>query len=204
MIKLGNGIKRKGEIQMRPELTKSCRVEEFNQYYWLKEELQTFCREHGLSASGSKQEISTRILHFLETGEILKPQRKANVRKTTVSTHELSLDTVITEEHRCSQEVRAFFKSVISSFHFSTAIQSYFKTNVGKTYRDVVEYWYEEDKRKKDPSYKKEISPQFEYNQYIRDYFADPANKGKSREEAIKGWKRMKQTPGSNKYLFKK
>ncbi|MFK3938543.1 DUF6434 domain-containing protein [Alkalihalobacillus sp. NPDC078783] len=188
---------------MRPELTKSCRSEEFKQYYWLKEELQTFCREHGLSTSGSKQEISTRIEHFLETGEILKPQRKAKVHKTNVRTLELSLDTVIMGDHRCSQEVRAFFKSVIPSFHFSTAIQTYFKTNVGKTYRDVVECWYEEEKRKKNPSYKKEISPQFEYNQYIRDFFSDPANKGKNREEAIQGWKEMKKGPGSNKYLFK-
>lgn len=189
---------------MRPELTKNCRVEEFNQYYWLKEELQVFSREHGLSASGSKQEISARIQHFLERGEILKPQRKTRVRKATVSTSELNLDTIITEDHRCSQEVRAFFKSVIPSFHFSTTIQTYFKTNVGKTYRDVVERWYEEEKRKKDPTYKKEIASQFEYNQYIRDFFADQENKGKSREEAIQGWKRMKQAPGSNKYLFKK
>ncbi|MBM0064169.1 DUF6434 domain-containing protein [Alkalicoccobacillus gibsonii] len=189
---------------MRPELTRGCLAEEFKQYYWLKEELQTLCREHGLSASGSKQEISGRIQHFLKTGEILKPQRKASVSKATVSTSELSLDTIITEDHRCSQEVRAFFKSVIHSFHFSTTIQTYFKTNAGKTYRDVVERWYEEEKRKKDPTYKKEISSQFEYNQYIRDFFSDPSNKGKSREDAIEGWNEIKQSPGSNKYLFKK
>lgn len=189
---------------MRPELTKSCRAVEFTQYYWLKEELQRFCRDHDISASGSKQEISTRVEHFLRTGDILKPLQKQRVNHSKVLAHELSLDTVITKNHRCSQEARAFFKSVIPSFHFSTAIQSYFKANVGNTYRDVVNYWYEEEKRKKDPSYKKEISSQFEYNQYIRDFFADPSNKGKSREEAIKGWNKIKLKPGSNKYVFKK
>jgi len=54
-----------------------------------------------------------------------------------------------------------------------------------KTYSDVVEAWYEEDERKKVPSYKKEIAPQFEYNQFIRDFFSDAKNQGKSREEAI-------------------
>ena len=68
---------------------------------------------------------------------------------------ELNLQTVITENHRCSQHVRAFFKTVIPKFHFSTYIQDYFKNNVGKTYRDVVDAWNEEEKRQKDPSYKK-------------------------------------------------
>ena len=67
-------------------------------------------------------------------------------------------------------------------------------------YRDVVDAWYEEKERKKDPSYKKEISPQFEYTQFIRDFFADPNNKRKSRKEAIEAWNTIKKLPGSNKY----
>lgn len=107
---------------------------------------------------------------------------------------------VITENHRCSQNVRAFFKTVIPKFHFSTYIQNYFKNNVGKTYHDAVGAWYEEEERKKDPSYKSKIAPQFEYNQFIRDFFADINNKGKSRKEAIKAWHEIKKLPGSNKY----
>lgn len=76
----------------------------------------------------------------------------------------------------------------------------YFKNNVGKTYRDVVHTWYEEEERKKHSSYKKEIAPQFEYNQFIRDFFADPKNKGASREKAIEAWKQIKTLPGRNTY----
>src|SRR5699024_8401119 len=139
----------------------------FRNFYWLKEELQTFCRGNGISASGSKIEISDRIAVFLETGKIQKPMRKRNTSTKTVKLEELSLDTVITEKHRCSQEVRAFFKSVIPKFHFSTYIQNYFKENVGKTYQDVVDAWYEEEERKKDPSYKRKIGSQFEYNHLL-------------------------------------
>ena len=171
---------------MRPNLTKEISIKDFDEYYWLKEELQTFCRENGISASGSKMEISDRIKTYLLTGEIKKPIRKRRVNKKIETKSELSLDTVITENHRCSQDVRAFFKTVIPKFHFSTYIQNYFKNNIGKTYRDVVDAWYEEEERKKDPTYKKVIAPQFEYNQFIRDFFADPKNQGKSREEAIK------------------
>src|SRR5699024_1361193 len=185
---------------MRPELTRDLNVDDFRNFYWLKEELQIFCRENGISASGSKIEITDRIAVFLETGKIQKPMRKRNAATKKVNLEELSLDTIITENHRCSQVVRAFFKSVIPKFHFSTYIQNYFKENVGKTYQDVVDAWYEEEERKKDPFYKKQIGSQFEYNQFTRDYFADPKNKGKKREDAIKAWNKIKALPGSNKY----
>ena len=42
------------------------------------------------------------------------------------------------------------------------------------------------------------IDKQFEYNTYIRDFFAD--NKGKSLEEAITCWKYKKQLFGHNCY----
>ncbi|MED4532557.1 DUF6434 domain-containing protein [Metabacillus fastidiosus] len=185
---------------MRPLLTKEIHMKDFKNFYWLKEELQSFCRENGMSASGSKLEITDRIETFLLTGEIKKPLRKSSSKEK--KQEELSLDTVITKNHRCSQDVRAFFKTAISpSFHFSTYIQNYFKNNVGKTYRDVVTAWHEEEQRKKDPSYKKEIAPQFEYNQFIRDFFADPKNEGKSREDAIEAWNTIKKLPGSNKYI---
>ncbi|MFD2629517.1 DUF6434 domain-containing protein [Oceanobacillus kapialis] len=185
---------------MRPSLTKDISVDHFKNFYWLREELQAFCRENGISASGSKMEISNRIETFLQTGEIKKPIRKSNVHTKSLQQIDLSLDTVILENHRCSQHVRAFFKTVIPNFHFSTYIQNYFKNNIGKTYRDVVEAWYKEEERKKDPSYKKKIAPQFEYNQFIRDFFADSNNQGKSREEAIVEWNKIKVLPGSNKY----
>ena len=185
---------------MRPGLTKDLSIESFKDFYWLKEELQSFCRENGMSASGSKIEITDRVKTFLLTGEIKKPVRKTKANTKLESQVDLSLETIITENHRCSQNVRVFFKTVIPTFHFSTYIQNYFKNNVGKTYRDVVDAWYEEEERKKAPSYKKKIAPQFEYNQFIRDFYADPKNQGKSREEAIEAWKEIKKLPGSNKY----
>lgn len=186
---------------LRPILSKEISIQEFGDFYWLKEELQLFCRDNGISASGSKVEISNRIKIFLQTGEIEKLSRYVKSKTKSRKQDTLSLNTVITENHRCSQEVRAFFKAAIhANFHFSTYIQNYFKNNNGKTYRDVIQAWHEEEQRKKDPSYQKEIAPQFEYNQFTRDYFADPNNIGRSREEAIEAWNAIKKLPGSNKY----
>lgn len=185
---------------MRPELNKELKGNEFRNFYWLKEELQNFCRANGISASGPKSELTDRIAIFLETGEIQKPMRKRKTTQKKITLEELSLETVITENHRCSQVVRAFFKSIIPKFHFSTYIQDYFKENVGKTYQDVVDAWNAEEEWKKDPSYERKIGAQFEYNQFIRDYFADPKNKRKKREDAIAAWNIIKALPGSNRY----
>lgn len=104
---------------MRPNLAKDISIQSFKDYYWLKEELQNFCRENGLSSTGSKFELSHRIETFLQTGEIKKPNRKSSTNKKNEQSTKLNLNTVITENHRCSQEVRTFFKTVIPKFHFS-------------------------------------------------------------------------------------
>lgn len=95
---------------MRPPLTKSISLEDFQNYYWLKAELQTFCREHGLPASGSKTEITERISHYLTTGKVLKNSSVQKVSKAPLSYKDLSLQTIITKNHRCSEDVRAFSK----------------------------------------------------------------------------------------------
>lgn len=94
---------------MRSPLAKKLAIKDFRSYYWLKEELQTFCRENRISASGSKHEISDIISVFIETGEIQKLLRKTKSSTTKTVQNELTLEMVITENHRCSQSVRAFF-----------------------------------------------------------------------------------------------
>ncbi|HDR6314323.1 TPA: SAP domain-containing protein [Bacillus thuringiensis] len=187
---------------MRPPLTKSISLEDFQNYYWLKAELQTFCREHGLPASGSKIEITERISHYLTTGKILKNSSGQMVSKASLSYKDLSLQTIITNNHRCSEDVRAFFKEKIgANFRFTVALQKFFKENVGKTYEEALTFWYEENERKKDPTYKTTISAQFEYNLFTRNFFEDPNNKRRSKADAIAAWKEIKTKPGSNAYV---
>ncbi|MCU4792166.1 SAP domain-containing protein [Bacillus cereus] len=190
---------------MRPPLTKSISIEDFQNYYWLKAELQTFCRENGLPASGSKIEITDCISHYLTTGKILKNSSVQKVSKASLSYKDLSLQTIITNNHRCSEDVRAFFKEKIgTNFSFTVALQKFSKENVGKTYEDAIAFWHEENERKKDPTYKTTIGAQFEYNRFTRDFFEDPNNKGKAKADAIAAWNEMKAKPGSNVYVPQK
>ena len=157
----------------------------------MKAELQTFCQEHGLSKSGSKAELNERIEYFLQTGEQLARPVK---EKRSVRTEELTLESLIEENIIFSEVHRAFFKRELgNSFTFKVAFQKWLKANTGKTYREAIAIYPEIVAKKP-----QKIDAQFEYNTYIRDFFAD--NQGRSLQEAIVCWKYKKSLPGSNNY----
>jgi len=183
----------------RPNLNKEISIKDFKDFYWLKSELISFCREIGLSSSGGKIEIANRISKYLETGKITK---KATTKKPKLpkATQPITNGTVIGIEYRTYKEKKEFLKSVIGNqFHFTINLLDYFKKNTGKrTYGDLIKEWYKEQELKKDPNFAKEIAPQFEYNTYIRDFMKN--NPNKTRNDAIKYWKIKKSKPGNNKY----
>ena len=55
----------------RPDLQKDWDSKIFRSYYYLKEELTTFCRAEGLPVSGGKKELTERIASYLDGGEII-------------------------------------------------------------------------------------------------------------------------------------
>ena len=178
----------------RPNLDIKLDSKTFKGYYYLKEELVDFCRRNNLQTTGGKIELTERIAHFLDTGE---KTFKNHINKKTVNIDEITLDTIIEENFVCSEKHRAFYKEQIgNSFSFNVIFQKWLKTNSGKTYQDSINAYYQilEDKKKN----KTTIDKQFEYNTYIRDFFAD--NKDKSLVQATKCWKYKKSLKGHNKY----
>lgn len=181
-------------MRERPELNKKLDAATFRSFYYLKQELADFCKENGLPTSGSKIELTDRIAYFLDTGSVLKPTAE---RKTAVSIGTLTEDTVIEPNIVCSEKHRAFFSEKIGkSFSFNVLFQKWLKANTGKTYGDAIRAYYrilEEEKQTKT-----EIGGQFEYNTYIRDFFAD--NPGKNLHDAIVCWNYKKGLPGHHRY----
>lgn len=180
----------------RPNITKDLSSNDFLSYYYLKEELIAFLKEHHLPASGSKEALTKRIAYFLDTGELLyEPKTKKS--KQTQNIKELHEDTIIEENIVCSQQHRAFFKKMIGpSFSFQVSFQNWLKENAGKTYKDAIAAYYQllEDKKKSPTT----IDKQFEYNTYIRAFFAD--NKGYSLADAITCWNYKKAQKGHHRY----
>lgn len=174
-------------------LSRNLSPNEFKDYYFLKEELKDFCRLEGLKISGSKEDLEKRIIHYLSTGEMLEEnniQQYCDDKKL-----EISLDSKIGENFKCSEYKRAFFeKEIGNGFKFKVKFQKWLKSHPEKTYRDAVNAYYQIQNSKEET----EIGKQFQYNQYIRDFFAD--NEDKSLEDAIKCWKFKKSIKGHNRY----
>ena len=183
-------------MESRPELTTDLDSCTFREYYYLKEELTAFCRDHHLPVSGGKQELTERIACFLDSGDVQRPAVKRNANHKTAAS-EIALESVIEEDFVCTETHRVFFKKVIGSrFSFNVPFQQWLKNNAGKTYADAVTAYHEILKIQK--AGKSSIGKQFEYNAYIRDFFAD--NAGKTLEDGIKCWKYKKSLKGSNRY----
>lgn len=178
----------------RPELKKGLDSRVFREFYYLKEELVDFCRKNHLPSSGGKMEITDRIAYFLDTGNVLSPPP---AKKKSGTVHTIEKATKIEPDFVCSEKHRAFFREHIGEgFSFNVAFQKWLKSNTGKTYQDAIAAYYQILKEKKRG--KTTIDQQFEYNTYIRDFFAD--NNGKSLEQAIQCWKYKKGLPGHNRY----
>ena len=181
-------------MRERPKLNKELDAVTFRSFYYLKQELADFCKENRLPASGSKAELTDRIAYFLDTGNVLKPTAE---RKTAVNIGTLTEDTVIEPNIVCSEKHRAFFSEKIGKgFSFNVPFQKWLKANAGKTYGDTIRAYDRILKEKKQT--KTEIGRQFEYNTYIRDFFAD--NPGKGLHDAIVCWNYKKGLPGTHQY----
>lgn len=180
----------------RPELDRQLDGKTFREYYYLKEELVDFCRKYGLPVTGGKTELTERIAVFLDTGRILEPA-SAKTSKKALCVGELTTESIIEDGFVCSEKHRAFFKKHIGeSFKFNVAFQKWLKANAGKTYSDAIAAYHTILEEKKNS--KTTIDRQFEYNTYIRDFFAD--NEGLSLEDAIRCWKYKKSLRGHNRY----
>ncbi len=185
----------------RPPLNNNISLTDFNEFYWLKEELIEFCRKNDIKTFGGKIELTKRIQHFLLTGEKIIQQKQTQKPKSNFdwNTEKLDNTTIITDNYKNTENVRAFFISEIgTTFSFNVKFMNWLKESVGKTMADAVKEWKCLDDLKKDKNYQSEIAPQFEYNKYMRAFLAD--NPNLTSKDAMKFWKLKRVKRGTNEY----
>lgn len=189
-------------ISKRPLLTTKITMEDFLNYYWLKEELRAFCTKYKLPTSGSKEELQKQIEHFLKTGTKLPKKISTQKSKVKDSDNNITLKTLV-KNFRNDAKTRKFFAQQIGkNFHFNEYLREFAKKNLENntelTYGNLVKGWIESEELKKQKNYKSKIGSQFEYMTFIRDFFA--FEKNKSKKEAIAAWNSIKLLPGKKTY----
>jgi hypothetical protein len=165
----------------RPVLRTIGSAEEFQRWYWLKEELYDFCRFKSLPTSGSKPDLAKRIVAHL-SGSVPSPVIKA-VRAGAMPTS-FELGTVIGPGWRCSPILGGFLRLHCGKgFRFNAAMRHFIHTEVGSTLEQAV-LRYKASVAIDAP--KQEIIPQNEYNRHTREFYQ--VNPNATRAQALQSW----------------
>ena len=97
----------------RPDFSNIKSFEEFNRYYWYREELSQICKSLGLEYRSTKQELNYIIEQYFEGNRIEKSIRKVNKKQAEA----ITLDTPLLEcGFSFNQKFREYFsdrKSVV-------------------------------------------------------------------------------------------
>lgn len=174
----------------RPELTSEITSGELLRWYWLKIELADLARSLGLSPTGSKQDLTRRIIARLDGKPTLVKLRRAPA--ASALPEPLSTDTRLPAGQRCTQQLRHYFVEAIGpTFRFDGAMRDFIATAEGLTLGDAVHHWCASRTREQTV-----IGPQFELNRFLRDWHQHhPAG---SHTEALAAWRLHRDSPMRN------
>jgi hypothetical protein len=184
--------------EVRPDIFTIQTGKELKRWYWLKEELVSYCKVAKLNYGGAKFDILNRVAEKLD-GQTAKHATTLKNSKTIISSFNwskelLTLETKITDSYRNGLHVRKFFvKQCGVGFHFSIPFMKWMKENVGKNLKSAVKEWNRLQVLKKSKDFKTSIPAGNQYNQYLRDFFKD--NPEKKISDARLCWKMKRQLP---------
>jgi hypothetical protein len=188
----------------KPKLEPGMSVADFTGYYWLKADLIELAKRLGLPTHGYKPELSARIerrLRGLPDRADSKQQRAQGPRD---SENPLHRSTPVVN-YKSDAKTRAFFESQIGpEFHFTYHVNQFRQKNDGLTYGDLVDEWIAERDRRRSEGYTAPIAAHGKYNRYVRDFFADPDNHGKTLRDAVASWNSVKDNRGDLRYKARK
>ncbi|WP_422082239.1 DUF6434 domain-containing protein [Ulvibacterium sp.] len=186
----------------RPDFSEITSGQEFNKWYWLKEELVEICKQAQIPYAGRKFELRDRIVFMLDhpgqplpTVQKKKPKSSFNWAKA-----QLSPGTKLTDNVSFGPNFRNFMKSQIGpKFSCHSDFMDWVKSNPRKTLEEATLMWHELEDRKKNPNFKRVIAKNNMLAQYVRDFLKD--NKKKTLKDALYFWNLKKQRPTETGYI---
>ncbi len=190
-------INTKTEKCIRPTTISS--VKDLKDFYWLKIELVEVCRSHGLSTYGSKHDLIERIGTYFRTGNKENAPRKKQLLINRKDSEAPITKHTLVQSYMNDVKTRGFFvKHIGGNFKFNAYLRQFTNPDnitPGLTYGDLISGWLL-SKSKKSPA--DLIPKQFEYNQFIKDYFLHETDG--CLDDAINAWRFIKSISGSNTY----
>ena len=184
----------------RPNFKDIHSFEEFNCYYWYREELSQICKSLGLEYRGTKQELNDIIHQYFLGNKIEK--RVSNKTKKQVEV--ITLETPLLYcGFSFNQKFRDYFSSVtgISPFKFSSDMATAWRKvkrekDINFTIQDMLKIYYGES------DYAKYDSSACQWNQFLKDFCSDDCSKFYSNKLKVASilWKEVRNS--TNKKIY--
>ena len=145
--------------------------EEFNRYYWYREELSQICKSLGLEYRGTKQELNHIIEQYFKGNRIEKSVRKVNKRQVEA----ITLNTPLLEcGFSFNQKFREYFSVVtgVDPFKFNADMATAWRkvkaeNDLNFTIQDMLKVYYGES------DYAKYDHSVCQWNQFLKDFCSD-------------------------------
>ena len=189
-------------IESRPEFDKVTSFDEFNKYYWYRDELSQICKSLGLEYRGTKQELNDIIEQYFKGNLIKKPSVKRNKKRVEVVT----LDTPLLEcRFAFNAHFREYFSTLtgVSPFKFTANMATAWRKvkrehDLSFTIQDMLKVYYG------DSDYAKYDHSVCQWNQFLKDFCADEnsANYLNKLKVASILWKEVRNS--SNEKIYSK
>ena len=184
----------------RPNFKDIHSFEEFNCYYWYREELSQICKSLGLEYRGTKQELNDIIHQYFLGNKIEK--RVSNKTKNQVEV--ITLETPLLYcGFSFNQKFRDYFSSVtgISPFKFNADMATAWRKvkrekDINFTIQDMLKIYYGES------DYAKYDSSACQWNQFLKDFCSDECSNFYSHKLKVASilWKEVRNSTNEKIY----
>ena len=181
-------------IEKRPKFEKITSFDEFNKYYWYREEISQICKSLGLEYRGTKQELNHIIEQYFK-GNLIK---KSSIKNTKKQVENITLDTPLLEcGFSFNAKFREYFSALtgVSPFKFTADMATAWRKvksekNIKFTIEDLLKVYYGKS------DYAKYDNSVCQWNQFLKDFCADENSRNYSNKLKVASilWKEVRNS----------
>ena len=187
-------------IESRPKFDKITSFDEFNKYYWYRDELSQICKLLGLEYRGTKQELTYIIEQYFK-GDVIKKSSIKNIKKQV---DYITLDMPLLEcGFSFNSKFREYFSVVtgVLPFKFTADMATAWRkvkrqNDLSFTIQDMLEVYYGKS------DYAKYDNSVCQWNQFLKDFCVDEISCNYSNKIQVAAilWKEVRDSKNKKVY----
>lgn len=187
-------------METRPDFDKITSFDQFNKYYWYREEISQICKSLGLEYRGTKQELN-HIIEAYFKGNLIKKSPRKKLKKQVDT---ISLDSPLLEcGFSFNAKFREYFAAVtgISPFKFTADMATAWRKVKSEkdgnfTIQDLLKVYYGQS------DYAKYDHSVCQWNQFLKDFCADKNSGHYSNKLKVAAilWKEVRDSDKEKRY----